>query len=116
METRVRSSLVVDEEGILGLGEWDCPLLLLILVRIPDYLCRSAGDDTVGWTHGICVAVRGTKGGDGEVSGGLYKVGEVPANGDWVARSDFIVGSGCRLRWLSKREHPRGQRVCYRRL
>ena len=108
------TSLVVDEEGILGLGEWNCSLPLLVCVRIPDYLCRTAVNDTVGWADGIGVAIRGAKSGDGEARGRLYKVGKVPPKGDWVVCSDFIVGGSCRLRWLSERELPRRQRACYR--
>lgn len=57
MEAGIRTSLVVDEEGILGLGEGDCSLLLLVSVCIPNHLRRGALDDTVGWAHGIGVAI-----------------------------------------------------------
>ena len=116
MDAGIRTSLVVDEEGILGLGEWDCSLPLFISVRIPNHLCRCTLDDTVGWAHGIGVAVRGAESGDCQASGGLYKVGKVPSKGNWVVCCNFIVGGGCRLWWLSEREHPRRQRVCYRGL
>lgn len=107
MDARVWTSLVVEEEGVLGLGEWDCSLLLFICIRIPDYLCRSAVDDTVGWTDRIGVAIRGAKSRDGDVGGGLYKVGIVPSKGNWVAGSDFIVGGSCGLWRLSEREYSR---------
>lgn len=109
VDAGVWTSLVMDEEGILGLGEWDCSLLLLIRICIPDHLRRSAVDDTVGWAHGIGVAIRGAKGRDGEASGGLYKVGVVPPKGNWVVWGDFIVGRSCSLWWLIEREHSRRQ-------
>ena len=72
MEAGIWTSLVVDEEGILGLGERDCPLPLFVSVYIPNHLRRGAFDDTVGRAHGIGVAIRGAKSGDGKASGGLY--------------------------------------------
>jgi hypothetical protein len=102
VEAGIWTSLVVDEEGILGLGERDCSLLLFVSVRIPNHLCRAALDDTVGWAHGIGVAIRGAESGDGQTSGGLYNVGKVPSKGNWVVCCDFIVGGGCCLWWLSK--------------
>src|SRR5258706_4524921 len=114
MEAGIWTSLVVDEEGIFGLGEWDCSLTLFVSVCIPNHLRRGALDDTVGWAYGIGVAIRGAESGDGKASRGLYKVGKVPSKGNWVVCCNFIVGGGCRLWWLSEGEHPRRQRVCYR--
>jgi len=108
MDAGIRSSLVVDEESILCLGERNCSLLLFVRVRIPNDLCCGAVDDTVGWAHWIGVAIRGAESGDGKARGGLYKVGIVPPKGNWVICCDFIVGGGCRLWWLSKRERARG--------
>lgn len=81
----------------------------MVGVQVPYYRGRGAIDDTVRWAYWVGVAVIANRG-YSEVGVGREDVGEIPAEGDGVALSDFEVGGGG-LRRLCD-----GETTCGRRL
>jgi hypothetical protein len=79
---------------------------LVVCIWVPHHRRRISGDDTVGWTNRICVAVV-AEGRDRQELGCNIEIGEVPGEGDLFIGGNFEVGCR-RLCWLCDRQTTGG--------
>ena len=73
-------------------------MTLLVVKHVPDDLCRSTVDDTVGRTHRVCESIVRADRRHSEMSGSHIEAREVPAKRDRRIRCDFVESIGRRRR------------------
>jgi len=101
-----RPSLIPDREGVRRLRKLKFWVALIVFIRVPHHRLRVSGYNAICRTNRICVAIV-TESRDRQVLGGNIKVREVPAEGNWLVRSNLEVGCRC-LCWLSDRQPTSG--------